>query len=330
MTCQHLQLTVVTAADARYAMPLAVMLRSLVVNAKPDTVIDLYILNVDIGWWKRKKIERSLRGYPININWTTPTVAVLSQAPISGHISLASYFRILAPDLLPPQCQRAVYLDADMVVEVDLADIVNDSSDAFELLAVQEGDWQLSSPLGLSFYQELGLPGDYPYLNAGFLVLDLERWRHSNYTAKALEMIRRYRDRLRWHDQDILNALFAGNWKPLDKSWNFRVCYERNRLSNANQVDSATIQPKILHYAGCPKPWYYSVYTEQPSIPFYKYLDQTAWKGWRPANPWLSNWLSKWMCNFRNRHYYGSVLRRIPLLGSLWSRMRPRAEKINQ
>jgi lipopolysaccharide biosynthesis glycosyltransferase len=67
-------------------------------------------------------------------------------------------------------------------------------------------------------------------------------------------------------DQDILNHLCEGRVKYIDMSWNLMVDFGYIRrkciISKApsyliEKYDNARQKPKIIHYAGPEKPWYY-------------------------------------------------------------------------
>ncbi len=215
-------LILATSGDTRYAMPLAAMLRSVGAHLRSQCRVEVYILSDEMASRERKKVELSVPE-TMRLHWVKPDLGLLKDAPVHGHVTIATYFRIIAPLVLPAEAARAIYLDADVIVEADLVELWNAPMDRNVVMAVQENDWQLASPYALSFCKELGLDGTLPYLNGGVLVYDLNSWRKGEYTASVLNIIKRFEKQLRWWDQDALNAVLAGKWKALDRMWNFRV-----------------------------------------------------------------------------------------------------------
>jgi lipopolysaccharide biosynthesis glycosyltransferase len=41
---------------------------------------------------------------------------MLADFPVFGHISIATYFRLLIPSLLPPLLNKVIFLDSDIVI----------------------------------------------------------------------------------------------------------------------------------------------------------------------------------------------------------------------
>ena len=95
-----------------------------------------------------------------------------------GRVSHATYFRILAPELLPASLSRVIYLDADVRVASDLSRLWAEPLREHPVLAVRDAGAPLvSSPRGLVNHRELGLAPELGYFNAGVMLLDLARWR---------------------------------------------------------------------------------------------------------------------------------------------------------
>jgi hypothetical protein len=79
-----------------------------------------------------------------------------------------------------------------------------------------------------------------PWLNAGVLVLSLNRLRALNFTATTLEVVKRFR----LHDEQAINIYSRGDFTALPRVWNL--------MPYADWNDGA----KLLHWAGAgQKPW---------------------------------------------------------------------------
>ena len=68
-------MAVVTAADARYALPLAVMGRSLIDNLSPGRKIALYVLDGGIPARDRRKVMASWDLSRFSVQWLKPRAA---------------------------------------------------------------------------------------------------------------------------------------------------------------------------------------------------------------------------------------------------------------
>lgn len=74
----------------------------------------------------------------ICIDWISPNISLLDNLKVSEHISIASYFRVLIPNLLPANYKKAIYLDADMIVQRDISKLWNQNIEDYHLLAAQD------------------------------------------------------------------------------------------------------------------------------------------------------------------------------------------------
>jgi lipopolysaccharide biosynthesis glycosyltransferase len=154
------------------------------------------------------------------------------------HYPLIAWARIQIDLILPRNVSRCIYVDIDVLVGADLAELA-----ATELSGCVLG-MVLNTGLAqkdLEYVGSLGLTED-SYYNTGVVLMDLDRWRRE----RAREGLIARRDSLPvdlWFvDQDLINVYFAGCIASLDKRWNLR--------------DAAAVpEGNVLHFAGRPKPW---------------------------------------------------------------------------
>lgn len=272
---------VVCAADSHYAMPLAVMMRSVLDHLAEGRSFDAYVIDGGLRRWQKEKVLASLDPGRVRVHWVLPDRRLFRKAPVSpGHISEATYYRILAADLLPPELSRVIYLDSDLVVREDLGRLFETDLAGHPLAAAIDTTVKtISGSFGLHNYRELGLPIGLPYFNAGVLVLDLARWRRDGIADRALTHLAEHRHQLRLWDQDVLNAVLAGDFRELDPRWNAQP-----RIVTTDAPDRVTATPEapwIVHFASPSKPWKFECSHPLRAL-FFESLDRTAWAGWRP------------------------------------------------
>ncbi len=212
----------------------------------------------------------------------------LHGAPVGGHITLATYFRIFLPELLPESVTKLVYLDADVVVRRDLG----------ELLAQDLGDNLVGAVVNPRFqrWSSLGLDPSMGYFNAGILLIPLDVWRRESIQEKLCEIIATRAPILKQHDQDALNIAVAGRWQRLDLRWNqqysFFLVGARGLGLSPQAYQQLTADPFIVHYSGSTKPWAFS--DDHPLRPLYfRYLNQTPFAPWRPQPRDSKDWIRK-------------------------------------
>ncbi len=273
------------AADDRFGMPLAVLLRSAIDHLADDRRLRAFVIDGGIAPWTKRRIQRSV-DERVEIAWLRPDVGRLRGFKISGHVRVATYFRLLVPDLLPASCARAIYLDSDVVVEGDLAELWAVDVSAHALAAVQDMTvpW-VSSRWGLDNWRELGLASTAKYFNAGVMLMNLARWRAEHVAAAVLDYVATNQQYVRFWDQDGLNAVLAGRWLELDPRWNLTVQNDRPPL--LDEHFAALAAPFVTHFASTGKPWHLDCVHPRREV-FFRSLDRTAWAGWRPSASFAS------------------------------------------
>ncbi len=328
LTDEDKKIIVVCAADNNYAMPLAVTMRSVLENLKGGRKIFFYIVDGGITDFNKQKILKSLipekcevefvrisdhlLGAITEVHKPIESQAILTKAK---YVSVASFYRLLIPKLLPEQLEKVIYLDCDLVVKGDLEQLWQvDIGDNY-VLAVHD-TWipSISSPTGRLNYKKLGLDPDAKYFNAGILVLNLNKWRANAFSTNAIKYFRQNLEYIGWYDQGLLNALLVGKWGQLDPRWNFNATsfYDYSTAGylpweNSNSFFSEAIyknvvrDPYIVHFVSEKKPWTSRHCPRKED--FFEYVDLTEWSGWR-----LTIWRRLWQ---RLNNEFQSVLKKI-------------------
>ena len=281
-------IVIVSAADERYVRPLAVMLQSLRTNLSPGRTAALYIADGGISERDRERLAHPWIASGSTVQWFRISDAAFAGLPLWGRMSVAVYYKLWLAKLLPQSVQKALWLDADLLVLDDVGRLWDADMAGRHALAVQDGIVPLvSSPFGVAGYAELGLDKAAKYYNVGVLVADLERWRRDDVAGQVLAHLHRHRNAVYYWDQEGLNVVLANKWGELDRRWNHLVTY-RDRAAGRRESDAAGSGPAaargawILHFAGNHKPWIYLT-SDQLSALYFEYLDRTPWSGWRPS-----------------------------------------------
>lgn len=260
----HAPLHVVCAADDAYAMPLAVTAYSVMRHHAGPRPLSFHFIDGGLTAENRARVERVLDAPGTTVRWLRPSAERLSRFIIKkSYITVASYYRLLIPDLLPADCRRVLYLDVDMLVLRDVEALWEIPFDGHPLMAVRDyGVSVVSHPNGVFDYEALGLAPDHPYFNAGLLVLDLEAWRRERLSEQIFAYIEASGSRLMSEDQGALNAVLARRWKPLDLRWNYTGLPPLDAMPEGafkREVRAlgadALRDPFLLHYTATAKPW---------------------------------------------------------------------------
>ena len=280
-------------ADDTYARPLAVALRSLAerfgASASAPPELAVAVLDVGLSSTSRERLESCLRDGGDAIRGTLELVPVSVPNAFTvennwrGHTSVASWAKLLLTDVLPGHLHRAVYLDCDIVVRADLAELLAFDLEGCPLAAVRAFNSPVDAP-GYPFE----FPDDSPYFSTGVMVLDLDQLREQK-THEHLSALGRHHAGLTpYLEQDLYNLHFQGNWKELPLCWNVQGgVYAGAEIPEEVGAQPAA-EPAVVHFSGLPKPWEYLSW-RNPYLPeFFEVLDRTPWQGWRPEPEELS------------------------------------------
>lgn len=263
---------VVFASNDHFCPYFSVALQSLVEHCSPDRRYDVVVLGNAISPVHAQQLElqAQIPGMDIHLHLVDVARALAGvELPTHGHFRREMYYRLLAPELLAG-ADKAVYLDSDVVVERDVADLFDVELGDALLGATQDADTvgqacgynQLVAPY-LRDVLKIDDPRDY--FQSGVLLMNLAGLRRTYPTSEivALAASRHWH----WPDQDVLNILARNKWKRVDMAWNTLSDWRHMRRSKIvaqapkdvrDAYDTARSHPFIIHYAGPDdRPWNY-------------------------------------------------------------------------
>lgn len=165
----------------------------------------------------------------------------------------AASLRLLLPELLP-ELDRILYLDCDIVVRQDLAQLWEKTDLADNYLA---GVYEAAIEGQAERFRALGCD-PAKYFNSGFLLMNLAQMREEKVSEKLLEACRV--PYLEFPDQDALNQVCQGRVLPLSPLYNsirtfFIPKYKADFVRQYSEPLWEQVQREAtIHYTGG-KPW---------------------------------------------------------------------------
>jgi lipopolysaccharide biosynthesis glycosyltransferase len=287
-------LIIVCGADDNFARPLAITLYSAISHLNSAVNADLYILDGGISKKNKKRIEKVLlKRNGIKITWVTSEREDLDALKKTDIISRAAYLRILIPEILPVQAERAIYLDSDIIVRKDLTEIWDEPFDGNLALGVQDYQFPYVSSKGaLSDYEFLGLQPKTPYCNSGLLVLNICEWRINSLSLKIIDYLKKTQKL----DQDGINAVIGEKWKLLDPRWNVTLSSLgsfRNKMkltSSEAEVEQANLLENafVIHYTSRYKPWYAKITWDGLNYLYHHKFSRNVYFHYMKMSQWYS------------------------------------------
>lgn len=290
---------IVTTSSDLFALPATVMLRSLVDHLTGGETADIYVLDCGISQTSRRKIRRSLSAAWVRLHFIDMTPADFVGFRDEKRFSLNTYARLFVGRVLPDTLERIVFLDGDMLLLENIYPLATMDLKGHLLAAVQD---PVAGSVGRSaqmmHWQGWDVPEGIQYFNSGLMVMDLCRLRAAGTLEAAIEVARKYPQRMKWHDQDALNYVLQGDFLSLDPAWNVmpHVYYPphcRDVIYEPKVVERCIREPKILHFSGAQRPWK-GPGRHWREAEFYRYLYRTAWRNDVYCAPWMGRGNSLW------------------------------------
>lgn len=262
-------LVLVCAADDGYAMPAAVTLYSALTHTRFPELARVFVIDDGISDARKRRLERVVKSCGANLQWLEAAQEDNGSLPVGlDHLNESIYHRLSIPDLLPEEFDRAIYLDADMIVRDDLAAVWEQDMGDKYVVACEDG-WPTVGDSALGSCPAMADHLDEPYFNSGFMVINLDKWREDYIKEKVTNFSKMWPHFID-HDQDGLNAIIIGRWAKADRKWNHLI----PTWSPTHDYDIP--ENGTLHFCGPFKPWQTrSIY---PATDLYdEYLKKSQW-----------------------------------------------------
>ena len=252
----QMKIPIVFSTDHNFVMQTGVCILSLLMNAV-DEFYDIYILIAkDVTDEDKQKLKQTVESYSAKLNFICMDDS-FSGAYEIRNISIASYYRLLIPWLIP-QYDKVIYADVDMIFQIGLGNVYNiDIGDNYvagvRVLApfVSKGYRDNAVSLGLDINN---------YINAGFLIINSIKQREDNLKNIYLSYAAK---KYVYQDQDIINIVCKDRINPLPLKYNvtYRLCelYVNTRMDFFDYYDEKEVvqalDSGVIHYVGVNKPW---------------------------------------------------------------------------
>ncbi|MBR4152461.1 MAG: hypothetical protein IKT98_05825 [Selenomonadaceae bacterium] len=155
--------------------------------------------------------------------------------------TIAMFYRFFIPRVLPSSIERAIYLDSDTIVNLDISELWKTNLDNKPLGAIAELYIE-KDPLTAASKKYLirnNLVAYEDYFNSGVLLMDLDYFRQNeDLLLNGLKFLSLHPE-MGSPDQDVLNYLFSKNYVKLSEK--FDVFIDKARIN-------PQIRPAIYHY----------------------------------------------------------------------------------
>ena len=243
---QKKEIPVFFSVDHRYIPFLGVAIHSLKKNLSENSRCTIHVLYTDIPEELRERIT-SLSDDRAEIRFTNvqkEVARMVGDLKLRDYYTVSIYYRLFIASLFP-EYDKAIYLDADVVLNRDLTELFNLPL-GDNLLGAVSDDIVAHNPDFIRYVEDgLGIFAPH-YFNSGVLLINLAEFRRQKIGEQFFDLLNRYQFDTIAPDQDYLNHLCRDRVLYLDKGW--------NKMSIDEDYDGV---PALIHYNMFFKPWLY-------------------------------------------------------------------------
>lgn len=235
------------ACDDKYVPYLDVAIISLIAHASDENEYKITVLNNDISEAHQAALKRHAKD---NVSIELFDVQemldpIRAKLPEMFYFGVAAYFRLFIETTFP-QYDKAVYLDSDVILLSDIAELYDTDVSGYLVGAVYEQNTD-RSPMFTEYVENIiGIPYD-TYFNSGVMVMNLKEFRAFRVQERFLHMLTTYNFDSLAPDQEYLNVICHGRVKYLPTGW--------NKHSFPEPPEG---ELHLCHYALSNKPWHYA------------------------------------------------------------------------
>lgn len=234
------------ACNDKYVPYLDVAITSLKAHANKSTDYSITVLKTDITEENQKKLKtHESDNLKISFFDVQDILKPIEKTlPEMFYYTLAAYYRLFIEKAFP-QYDKAIYLDSDVVLLTDIAELYN--MDIGDNLVGAVYEQNTDRDIRFTNYVEdiIGIPHN-TYFNSGVMVMNLKEFRRFGVQDKFLNMLTTYNFDCLAPDQEYINVICHGRVKYLPTGWN-KHSFPEPPEGKLN----------LCHYALSLKPWHY-------------------------------------------------------------------------
>ena len=210
------------ACDERYLPLFAVALSSLKAHRDPRRSYATHVLHTDVSPHTEREMHLRFeeRGFSLSFrNVSREIEHFVDRLHTRDYYSHATYYRLLIPDLYP-EMRKALYLDSDILLRGDVADLFDSALGENLAGAIPDGFVNHVPVLRRYVENRVGILKDVPYFNAGVLLMNLVEMRKIGFGDLFVRLLSAVTFRVA-QDQDYLNVICRDRVKFLPDIWNY-------------------------------------------------------------------------------------------------------------
>lgn len=242
--------------DEHFAVQLKTLLFSIKQNT-PHKKFHVFILQKKMRNQDQNELQRFCDLLGMECSWLEIKKEKFHHAPKTKRYPETIYYRLLAQNYLPPEIEKIIYLDADILCINDLSSLYQLNIEDFLYAAASHS--QLTNFTNVVNKVRLKMYEAEEYYNSGVLLINVPKARQEIKADELDEFVEKNGSTLLLPDQDILNSLYASKIYSIpDQIYNYdaRKSLVYEMISSGSwDLDWVIEHTVFLHFCGRDKPW---------------------------------------------------------------------------
>lgn len=260
-----MELHIAFSSDNNYATHLGVAIKSLIETSKNIERINIHILENNISDDNKGKLQEIVSDKASIFFYELSDLLLKLDKTynIPKTISISAYARLFLSEILNTRISKIIYADCDAIFMKSLEKLWSIDITDFSLAGVLDH-------VGIDNKLKIGLQEDSPYINSGFLLINLEKWRQTRAQQKMISFIESQNGNVIHHDQGVINACFKNDIMVISPNYNVMTSffdfknvkeiedfYGVNNYYHQDQINEAKSNPIFLHFTPSfsKRPW---------------------------------------------------------------------------
>lgn len=254
-------MNVIYSTDENYAKICMTSIWSLLDSNKCVEEIKIYIIDNQITENTKKEMKDLIENkYQREIIFIS-CEEICRDLEKNNDYPISSYARLFIQDFIKEE--KIIYVDCDTLVRGNLENLWNCKLKEYLVGGIQD-------PLPDYLKEAVQLDNQERYINAGVLLINLDKWREIDFKSKVVKFIKEHNKNVVHHDQGIINGICKGKILYLDPKYNLmsemimmnekqlKKLYKMEKFYKEEQLQKARENPVIVHFISkfYNRPWF--------------------------------------------------------------------------
>ena len=260
-----MQINIAFCSSDAFSQHCGVTLASVLKNSSPKDDYKIFIINKSYSDENKAKFEELKKIRDFDLEFIQIDDRPLKKIKYDKNVPIESLYRFFLFSF--EQVDKLLYLDCDIVVRKDIAELFSIDIEDYCLAGVEDiSSWFSKGNCKLSDLST--------YVNAGILLINLKKTREFDHFDFLRNLPKDLSDK-GYSDQDIINYIYQEKILPIDIKYNFIYPY-KNSYIDQDYYHRLAADPNNVHYITNDKPWVpeFSPYRKEE---YFKYLKLTPW-----------------------------------------------------